>query len=74
MVLQIAARDSIYRRCRPEYSIAQELKLEADTTPEEAIGRDQHDLTVARGQGDIPLSEDIPAIGDDFGMAGNEPR
>ena len=52
--------------------MAQHLKLEADPTAEEAIGRDQDDLTVVCGQGDVALGKDIAAIGHDFGVAGDE--
>src|SRR5271155_3455406 len=74
MVLQAAARNSIYRKCRPEYRMDQRLELEANATPEEAIRWDQYYLAVVRGERDIALSENIPAVRDDFGMPGDELR
>ena len=74
MVQQAAARNSIYRKCRPEYRRAPELELEANATPEEAIRGHEYYLAVVRGERDIALSENVPAIRDDFGMPGDELR
>ena len=48
------------------------LKLEAQAAPEEPVGRYEDDLAVAGGKRYITLSEQIAAIRQNFGMAGDK--
>ena len=45
------------------------LELEADTTPEGSVRRNQDNLTVVRRESDVALGENVTAIRKNFGMA-----
>src|SRR5580698_6494666 len=51
----------------------QYLKLEAQAAAEEAIGRHEDDPAVVGGKSHVALREQVAAIGQDFGVTGNEP-